>query len=335
MPTNESHEKTYPTGIISGMAQKVNPTIANKIEEFVKEGMTDPSEVQRALRSFVKSCMFENAPHPLDCAYYPTSDDIRNHIYQAKTALQLPKFDQQNLKLLIKDWQTTQPLSSHYFHPYKCHTDEQQCHGVNSNSLQANEFLWVHQEQWQKDLLSCYGNQTSLMDMDATYRTTKYDLPLFFVCIKTNCNYMVVAEFIIGSESMEAIVEPLKILQTWNPSWNPRYFITDYSDAEIAAKPDRGWNALPPSYLQSAYLSCDTDTITCFYKEFGEEASDVTSQHAEQIDMTQHAEQIDMICEPSGISESVSEKEAFSELQSPDVFQQLESNGECESTTQR
>ena len=34
---------------------------------------------------------------------------------------------------------------------------------------------------------------------------------------------------------MEAIVEPLKILQTSNPSWNPQYFITDYSDAGIAA----------------------------------------------------------------------------------------------------
>ena len=96
LPTNDSHKKTHrdPTGIISGMAQEVNPTIANKIEEFVKEGMTDPSEVQRALRNFLKSCMFENAPHPLDCAYYPTSDDIRNHIYRAKTALQLSKFDQ-------------------------------------------------------------------------------------------------------------------------------------------------------------------------------------------------------------------------------------------------
>ena len=49
--------------------------------------------------------------------------------------------------------------------------------------------------------------------MDATYRTTKYDLPLFFICVKTNCNYMVVVEFIIGSESVETIVEPLEILQ--------------------------------------------------------------------------------------------------------------------------
>ena len=50
--------------------------------------------------------MFENAPQPLDLAYYPTLDDIRNHLYQAKTctALQLSIIDQQNLKLLTKDW---------------------------------------------------------------------------------------------------------------------------------------------------------------------------------------------------------------------------------------
>lgn len=234
LPSNDAHEKTHPTGIASGVAQKVNPIIANKIEDFVKEGMTDPSEVQRALRSFVKSCVLDVVPQPLDRAYYPTLDDIRNHIYRAKTALQLSKFDQQNLALIIKDWQATQPLTSHYFRPYRHgNSDEQQSHDVSSTSLQKNEFLWVHQEQWQKDLLLRYGNQISLMD--ATYRTTKYDLPLFFICVKTNCNYMVVAEFIIGSESVEAIVEPLKILQEWNPSWNPQYFITDYSDAEIAA----------------------------------------------------------------------------------------------------
>lgn len=227
LPTNDAHEKAHPTGITNGVAQKVNPMIANKIEELVKEGMTDPSEVQRSLRSFVKSGVSDDAPQPLDRAYYPTLVDIRNHIYRAKTALQLSRFDQQNLALLIKDWQTTQPHTSHYFRPYKSGNDKQQHGDVE------NDFLWVHQEQWQKDILLRYGNQISLMD--ATYRTTKYDLPLFFICVKTNYGYMVVAEFIVGSESVEAIVEPLKILQEWNPTWKPQYFMTDYSDAEIAA----------------------------------------------------------------------------------------------------
>ena len=85
--------------------------------------------------------MFENAPHPLDLAYYPSLDDIRNHLYQAKTctALQLSIFDQQNLKLYS---QKIGKQLNHYFRPYKCHnSDEQQCSGVNSNPLQANKFL--------------------------------------------------------------------------------------------------------------------------------------------------------------------------------------------------
>ena len=43
LPCNDAHEKTHPTGVASAIAQKVNPLIANKIEDFVKEGMTDPT----------------------------------------------------------------------------------------------------------------------------------------------------------------------------------------------------------------------------------------------------------------------------------------------------
>ena len=35
------------------------------------------------------------------------------------------------------------------------------------------------------------------------------------------------------------------------------------------ANKEWGWNSLPPSYLQSAYLSCDTRTTCGLYQEFG------------------------------------------------------------------
>ena len=41
-------------------------------------------------------------------------------------------------------------------------------------------------KKWQKELLTRYGNTVTLMD--ATYKTTKYSIPLFFVCVKTNAN---------------------------------------------------------------------------------------------------------------------------------------------------
>ena len=94
-------------------------------------------------------------------------------------------------------------------------------------------FLYIHQEEWQKDLLTTYGNTITLID--ATYKTTKYSIPLFFLCVKTNVNYTVVAEFVLQSENTEHIFEALSIIKSWTPSWNPKYFITDYSDAEMSA----------------------------------------------------------------------------------------------------
>ena len=38
--------------------------------------------------------------------------------------------------------------------------------------------------------------------MDATYKTTRYAIPLYFVCVHTKVGYKVVAEFICQSEDL-------------------------------------------------------------------------------------------------------------------------------------
>ena len=48
--------------------------------------------------------------------------------------------------------------------------------------------------------------------MDATYKTCKLALPLFFLVVCTNVGYSVVAEFIIQHEDMTSITEALMIL---------------------------------------------------------------------------------------------------------------------------
>ena len=41
--------------------------------------------------------------------------------------------------------------------------------------------------------------------------------------------------FIIQSETAPQISEALKVLSKWNPTWKPKYFMTDYCDAEMSA----------------------------------------------------------------------------------------------------
>ena len=53
------------------------------------------------------------------------------------------------------------------------------------------------------------GNTMSLMD--ATYKTTCYDLPSFFIFVCTNSGYCAVAEFIVQSGSARGMEEALKV----------------------------------------------------------------------------------------------------------------------------
>ena len=218
LPTNEVHTG-HKCGDESGMAQRVHPIVSRKIELLVREGAANPQEVRRVLREYVKSELKENCPKYTNRSYFPTLEDIRNHIYTAKQGLEFSKFDQDNLKAKIENWEQNGSKASHFFRPYMCMKED-------STEI-ISELLWVHQEEWQKELMCKYGNCISLID--ATYKTTQYDLPLFFICVRTNVGYCTVAEFVTQRESTSSIGE------AWNPTWNPPVVLCDYSEAEISA----------------------------------------------------------------------------------------------------
>ncbi|XP_067934867.1 uncharacterized protein [Watersipora subatra] len=81
--------------------------------------------------------------------------------------------------------------------------------------------------------MELYGNELCLLD--ATNKTTKYSLPLFFVVVKTNTLYQIVASFLVSTESQHAITEALHIIKQWNPKWNPDTWMTDYCQAEMSS----------------------------------------------------------------------------------------------------
>ena len=196
--------------------------------------------MKKALYHYVKY----NVPSELgitpltsDRAFYPLPNDIKNHVVNAKSALELSKLDQENLRLKVEEWHKISPQSSHFFRPFIKHKQEdsenqppsnitciskncwdEQVKHDSTNKGYRQTLLWVHQENWQKDLLVKYGNTMTLID--ATYKTTRYDLALFFLCVRTNVNYAVVAEFIIQSESAEHISEALSVIKGWNWSQN-------------------------------------------------------------------------------------------------------------------
>ena len=202
LPSKDAHND-HMVGAAGGYAQKLDPLIIQKIHEMVSTGITDTAEVKRGLRMYVTSKLNNELgiePPPTDRAFYPTNDDVRNHILRAKKALELSKLDQENLHLKIEHWK--QKTNGYfYFRPYtkRQNNDSDLNTDVNEITDLEETLLMVHQEKWQQELLVKYGNNITLLD--ATYKTTKYDIPLFFIAVKTNIGYSIVAEFIVQSES--------------------------------------------------------------------------------------------------------------------------------------
>ena len=71
--------------------------------------------------------------------------------------------------------------------------------------------------------------------LDATYRTTRYALPLLFLVVKINIDYQIVAVFGTENETEESIEEALSIITTWNETVNSMYGITDYCAKKFKA----------------------------------------------------------------------------------------------------
>ena len=220
-----------------------------KIQELVCAGARSEKEVRRHLKIFVQRELYRGipAPHKTNRRFYPSKATIRGHIYKSVIKERFSKIDQEDLQKKVELWKVASPDDSFEFHPYATYSSEEENRpendeGSSSESEEEDEemvttstkgLLFVHQTKDQRRLLERYGNEISMLD--ATYKTTRYSLPLFFVVVKTNVDYQIVGSFVIQSETTDSIYEALSVLKSWNPKWNPSYFMVDYSEEEMSA----------------------------------------------------------------------------------------------------
>lgn len=208
-------------------------------------GVNSIAEMQRCLQYFVKKELFagETPPVSTNRRFFPTNVDVRNYMYSASVKNKKSAIDQENLEVKIEEWKKENPSDNFFFRPYVLSSSDVTETGSTGEeesdivTLREQEFskslILVHQTQWQRELLQKYGGDICLLD--ATYKTTRYALPLFFLCVKTNVDYCVVGSFVVQHENADCICEALRILRGWNPKWKAKYFMVDFCEAEINA----------------------------------------------------------------------------------------------------
>ena len=234
--------------------QRIDDRVVKKVNELVKDGVTSVAEMERHLGFYVKKELYDGLPlpDPGNRRFFPSRNDIYNIMYTASIQMRHSKIDQEELAHKIAEWQQESPQDKFFLRPSTKSASESfesaqevleeddimwQMNDADLHAdKQSTDLLFVHQTHWQRTLLEKYGNEICLLD--ATYKTSRYALPLFFLCIKTNVNYCVVGSFVIQHETRWAIAEALDVLREWNPQWSPRLFMTDFSDPEIKAIED-------------------------------------------------------------------------------------------------
>ena len=190
--------------------------VVDHVNKAVDDRINNVSEMQRHVHVFVKS-LFQSSPLPvpINRRFYPTLFDLRQMIYRRRRANMHGMLDQDLVNQKIGTWLAARPHDFWIFRP--------------SNVDADRHLLLVHQSQWQRRLMLRYGQE--LVFLDATYKTTQYALPLFFLCVHTNLGYIVVAVMAIEREDSEA----LAILRQSAADWTPLAFMMDSSEVEITA----------------------------------------------------------------------------------------------------
>lgn len=119
---------------------------------------------------------------------------------------------------------------------------------IYSTEGELDSVVFAHQTVWQQHIMSLFAKEICLID--ATYNTSLYDLPLFFLCAATNVGYVNVATLLLADERTETIQQGLEVIKQWNPMWQPKYFMSDFCEAQINAL-----EATFPGWLMKAMIS--------------------------------------------------------------------------------
>ena len=242
---HEGHEIGHSSA--SCVSRSWHPDVRAKLTGLLMDGIRDPDEMMTLLKQYVETTLcatYATKPHVDDRRYYPLRTDIRNAIaYDLKEKKILVKPNEDQIVELFQQLSETDPPDSHVF--YRPNT---------FSELEGQQnLLLVYQSSNQNHLMRHYGTELVFIDESAAF-----GIPVFFVSVKTNCVYHVVAFFLLRVNDVESITEGLAMVASWSPDVEPRFVMCD-GDSKHFAAVEATW---PSAHL----LLCDF----CREQEWGE-----------------------------------------------------------------
>lgn len=219
---HEGHEIGHSSA--SCVSRSWHPDVRAKLTSLLIDGIRDTDEMMALLKQYVETNLcatYVAKPHVDDRRYYPLRTDIRNAIaYDLKEKKVLVKPNEDQLMELFQQWAEIDPPDGHIL--YRPST-------FSEVEGQQN-LLLVYQSSNQNHLMRRYGTELLFVD-----ESTAYGIPVFFLSVKTNCVYHVVAFFVLTVSNVTSISEGLAAVKSWIPDVEPRFIVCDQDEQHSVA----------------------------------------------------------------------------------------------------
>ena len=216
--------------------EPIDPLIKDKIIQLTWEGITSSSEIKKILEEYVELDLFACKPLPAKTRrrYYPNIKDVRNYMNKAKMLTRLSADLKLELQELASTLQQSRPTENIILQSESVESTDSMLSSKNSASRRNKaSLIFCHQTSQQQRLLKRYGRQVILCEI--TNLVERVPFPLFTMFVQTNSDYQLVACFIVEIRNKPSLLQGLNAIKEWNPSWDPKYAVLDYSDEQIEA----------------------------------------------------------------------------------------------------
>ncbi|XP_029565963.1 uncharacterized protein LOC115159956 isoform X2 [Salmo trutta] len=198
-------------------ADQMDDRVKGYIRALVQQGVRKVKEVKNQMVQYVRTELFRDTTPPPLRRFFPTEKTIHAVMAQVIAEEHYSKIDLVNLLTLAENWKAEAPRINFLLR-------------VQSES---ENLLLCYQTDWQRRLLRQYGKEVCFLD--AAYKRTRFPLPLFFLCVRTNVSVVPVGLFVVQSRNAEALGEALGVFRQWNRGWSPAYILTEHCPVEMKA----------------------------------------------------------------------------------------------------
>ena len=241
----------------------IHPELVVKAQELYLQNKSN-LEIYEQIRHYVLNEMFwkQDPPDPKRRRFYPKPIDIRNIVSRIRRLSRFTEDEESSVRTFIAEARKTYEDANILFNINEIIRNEEMENCVvlensqlpdvfpsnktkKEKDIKVQTFIFCYQTHSQQWLIKRYNHICFLVEIEAASNMKcALSYKVYCLLVQTNVDFQAVGVIVVSKQRNYGLIEGLKRFREWNISWNPDYFLVDYSvdiqEAISAVFPGKG-----------------------------------------------------------------------------------------------